>query len=57
MKKYGINNAVFYTYQKLSRMSDNEIVNINADLIVCDELHRTGAKTWGIKFELIISNG
>lgn len=56
MKKYGINNAVFYTYQKLSRMSDNEIVNINADLIVCDELHRTGAKTWGIKFESLVDS-
>lgn len=56
MKKYGINNAVFYTYQKLSRMYDNEIVNINADLIVCDELHRTGAKTWGIKFESLVDS-
>lgn len=56
MKKYGINNAVFYTYQKLSRMSDDEIVNINADLIVCDELHRTGAKTWGIKFESLVDS-
>lgn len=56
MKKYGINNAVFYTYQKLSRMSDNEIVNINADLIVCDELHRTDAKTWGIKFESLVDS-
>ena len=56
MKKYGINNAVFYTYQKLSRMSDNEIININADLIVCDELHRTGAKTWGIKFESLVNS-
>jgi len=56
MKKYGINNAVFYTYQKLSRMSDNEIVNINVDLIVCDELHRTGAKTWGIKFESLVDS-
>nr|DAR20176.1 MAG TPA: Chromatin remodeling complex ATPase [Caudoviricetes sp.] len=56
MKKYGINNAVFYTYQKLSRMSDNEIVNVNADLIVCDELHRTGAKTWGIKFESLVDS-
>lgn len=56
MKKYGINNAVFYTYQKLSRMTDNEISNINADLIVCDELHRTGAKTWGIKFESLVNS-
>ena len=54
MKKFGLNNATFYTYQKLARMADGEIENINADLIVCDELHRTGAKTWGQKFEVLV---
>lgn len=54
MKKFGLNNAKFYTYQKLARMTDEEIKNINADLIVCDELHRTGAKTWGQKFEVLV---
>ena len=54
MKKFGLNNAIFYTYQKLARMTDEEIENINADLIVCDELHRTGAKTWGQKFEVLV---
>lgn len=54
MKKFGLNNATFYTYQKLARMTDGEIENINADLIVCDELHRTGAKTWGQKFEVLV---
>lgn len=54
MKKFGLNNATFYTYQKLARMTDEEIENINADLIVCDELHRTGAKTWGQKFEVLV---
>lgn len=54
MKKFGLNNATFYTYQKLARMIDEEIRNINADLIVCDELHRTGAKTWGQKFEVLV---
>ena len=54
MKKFGLNNAVFYTYQKLARMSDEEISTIEADLIVCDELHRTGAKTWGNKFEVLV---
>ena len=54
MKNFGLNNATFYTYQKLARMTDEEIGNINADLIVCDELHRTGAKTWGQKFELLV---
>ena len=55
MRKYNLNNAIFYTYQKLARMSDDEIFNIKADLIVCDELHRTGAKTWGKKFEEMVN--
>lgn len=56
MKKFGLNNAVFYTYQKLARMTDEEIGNINAALIICDELHRTGAKTWGSKFEVFVNS-
>lgn len=54
MKKFGLNNATFYTYQKLARMTDEELSEIKADLIVCDELHRTGAKTWGQKFEQLV---
>lgn len=54
MKKFGLNNATFYTYQKLARMADEELSAIKADLIVCDELHRTGAKTWGQKFEQLV---
>lgn len=55
MKKFGLNNAAFYTYQKLARMTNEEISGIKADLIVCDELHRTGAKTWGEKFEVLVN--
>lgn len=55
MKKFGLNNATFYTYQKLARMTNEEISVIKADLIVCDELHRTGAKTWGEKFEVLVN--
>lgn len=54
MKKFGLNNATFYTYQKLARMTDEELSEIKSDLIVCDELHRTGAKTWGQKFEQLV---
>lgn len=54
MKKFGMNNATFYTYQKLARMTDEELSEIKEDLIVCDELHRTGAKTWGQKFEELV---
>lgn len=56
MKKFGLNNATFYTYQKLARMTEGEISAINADLIVCDELHRTGAKTWGQTFETLVDS-
>ena len=56
MKKFGLNNASFYTYQKLAKMTDEEITSIETDLIVCDELHRTGAKTWGQKFELLVNS-
>lgn len=56
MKKFGLNNALFHTYQKLARMTEEEICAIKADLIICDELHRTGAKTWGQKFELLVAS-
>ena len=56
MKKFGLNNATFYTYQKLARMTDEEISSMEFDLIVCDELHRTGAKTWGQKFEVLVNS-
>lgn len=56
MKKFGLNNATFYTYQKLVRMTDEEISSMEFDLIVCDELHRTGAKTWGQKFEVLVNS-
>lgn len=56
MKKFGLNNATFYTYQKLARMTDEEISAMEFDLIVCDELHRTGAKTWGQKFEMLVNS-
>ena len=56
MKKFGLNNATFYTYQKLARMTDEEISTMKFDLIVCDELHRTGAKTWGQKFEVLVNS-
>lgn len=56
MKKFGLNNAIFYTYQKLAKMTDEEISAMEFDLIVCDELHRTGAKTWGQKFEILVNS-
>lgn len=51
MREFGLDNVCFYTYQKLAKMSERELCEITADLIVCDEMHRTGAKIWGTKFE------
>ena len=56
MKQFGLNNATFYTYQKLAKMTEEGISTIEADLIICDELHRTGAKTWGQKFEALVDS-
>lgn len=55
MKQFNLSNATFYTYQKLARMTEEEIKEIETDLIVCDELHRTGAATWGAKFEILVT--
>lgn len=54
MKKFGLANATFIMYQKLQRMTDQELQNTNVDLIICDELHRTGAPTWGERFEKLV---
>lgn len=51
MREFGLDNVCFYTYQKLAKMSERELCEITADLIVCDEMHRTGVKIWGTKFE------
>lgn len=45
-KEYGIDNIEFMTYQKLIRMSKEEITAIQADIIALDEAHRVEAKQW-----------
>lgn len=56
MEKFGLNNVIFYTYHKLARMTDEDISAMEFNLIICDELHRTGAKTWGQKFEVLVNS-
>lgn len=56
MNEFNLHNAVFYTYQKLAKMNDDEIKNIKTDLIICDELHRTGAIVWGNKLEILLNS-
>lgn len=54
MKEFNLNNACFDTYKHLSLMSDDDIANIKTDFIICDELHRTGAPTWGEHFSKLV---
>ena len=55
MVEYGLNNAEFGLYQTINAMADEEIAKIDCDLIIADELHRTGATQWGKKFEHLIN--
>lgn len=54
MKQFCLKNAEFFTYSKLSGMNENDLKTIDCDLIIADELHRTGAKEWGKRFEILI---
>ena len=55
MVEYDLNNAEFGLYQTINAMTDDEIAKIDCDLIIADELHRTGATQWGKKFEHLIN--
>lgn len=40
-------NIIFFTYKKLTLLSDEEIDAIQPDIFVYDEYHRCGAPLWG----------
>ncbi len=42
------------TYQKLARLSDEEIENLDFDIIVLDEFHHCGAPEWGKGVEKLL---
>lgn len=42
------------TYQKLARLTDEEIQELNADIIVLDEFHHCGAPEWGKGVERLL---
>lgn len=44
---YTPDNIVFYTYAKLTYLSDSEIEEIKPEYIILDEFHRCGAEVWG----------
>lgn len=43
-----------YCYQGLSSKEEEELEKMDANLIILDELHRTGATTWNPKIEKLI---
>lgn len=53
---YGITKTDFITYQKLIKMEDKEISDMDLDLIVLDEFHHTTSKVWGEKVEQLLSS-
>lgn len=47
-------NVSITLYQTLSRMPDEILKKLNPSFIVMDELHRTGAESWGAKVDELI---
>ena len=43
-----------YCYQGLTKKEEDDLEKLNADLIILDELHRTGAATWNPKIISLI---
>lgn len=41
-------------YPSLLRVNDEQMSKLNADIIVMDELHRTGADKWGEKINTLL---
>ena len=48
-------NIKFYTYQKLTLLSDEEIVAIQPDIFLYDEYHRLGAQVWQLAVNKLIA--
>ena len=51
----GLPNIRFYTYAKLTTMSEAELREIQPDYIILDEFHRCGAKVWGQGVENLLA--
>ena len=48
-------NIKFYTYQKLTLLSDEEIDAIQPDIFLYDEYHRLGAQVWQLAVNKLIA--
>lgn len=53
--EFGITNTDFMTYQKLIRMSDEDIATMDYRLIFLDECHHGTAPIWGQKIDCLMS--
>ena len=47
-------NIVFFTYKKLTLLSDEEIDAIQPDILIYDEYHRCGAPLWGFAINNLV---
>ena len=47
-------NLKIMLYPSLLRVTDEQMTKLNADIIVMDELHRTGADRWGEKINTLL---
>ncbi len=53
--EFGIANTDFITYQKLIRMSDEDIAEMDYKLIFLDECHHGTAPIWGQKIDYLMA--
>lgn len=53
---WALNKTTYMTYNKLSRLTKEEIEQLNVDLLCIDELHRCGAKVWSQKINILIEH-
>ncbi|MEE5994802.1 MAG: Helicase associated domain protein, partial [Oscillospiraceae bacterium] len=51
---YQPENIKFFTYAKLTLMTDDEISEIKPDYIILDEFHRCGAELWGMSVQKLL---
>ncbi len=47
-------NMKIITYQSLLRMDEEVMKKLNLDVLILDELHRTGAEKWGDKIDKLL---
>lgn len=52
--EFGITNTDFITYQKLIRMSDEDIAAMDYKVIFLDEAHHGTAPVWGMKIDYLM---